>query len=136
MTDKMKKILRNTGWQVVAAALVLGMTACSSENDLSQEPTQQPTQTAKTIHVTVGAGIDSNTTRSAVVTEDGKRKLTFTAGDKLYIYMVTQAKVATSRRKRPRQRPVAGPAARFLPVTSTLTERPQQEQRPPHSAAT
>ena len=87
MTDKMKKILRNTGWLVMAAALTMGMTACSSEDSMTDEqPELKPTQAVGKVHVSVGAGIDSNTTRSAVVTENGTRKLTFTAGDRLYIY--------------------------------------------------
>ena len=85
MTDKMKKILRNTGWLVMAAALVLGMTACSSEDDLAQEQTAG--KTVSSIGVTVSAGFADGeaTTRSAVVTEDGKLKLTFTTGDRLFV---------------------------------------------------
>ena len=69
-------------------AAALSFTACSSEDDLAQEPTapQQPTETATKIHVSVGAGIDPATTRSAVDYTDGVRTLQFTAGDKLYIY--------------------------------------------------
>ena len=98
MTDKMKKILRNTGWLVMAAArkavggvmmaaaLTLGMTACSSENDLAEEPTPQTAVTAQTIHVTVGAGIGDGTATRAMVEQDGTtRTLKFTAGDKLWI---------------------------------------------------
>ena len=89
------------GWLVMAAALVLGMSACSSGDDgVVGVPTPQPTvQTATTIHVTVGAGITdptpnpsptgagSSATRSAVDynTTTGKRTLKFTAGDCLYI---------------------------------------------------
>ena len=113
MTDKMKKLLKNTGWLVVAAArrtmtatmmaaaLVLGITACSSEDNLAEEPTLQPAGKAvSSIGVTVGAGFADDeqtrglsgdgeaTTRSAVVTEDGKRKLTFTTGDRLFVRSV------------------------------------------------
>ena len=93
------------GGAMMAAALVLGMTACSSENDLAGEPktVEEPTaQTqAATIHVTVGAGITDGeaTTRSTVDynTTTKTRTLTFTgpvgdpgddgysAGDRLYV---------------------------------------------------
>ena len=52
------------GGAMTAAALVLGMTACSSENDLAGETktVEEPTaQTATVIHVTVGAGITDPT---------------------------------------------------------------------------
>ena len=89
------------GAALTAAALVLGMAACSSGDDtMAGETTPQPTvQTATTIHVTVGAGITdptpdpsptgagSSATRSAVDynTSTGKRTLKFTTGDRLYI---------------------------------------------------
>ena len=75
------------GWLVMAAAL--SFTACSSEDNLTQEPTtQQPTETATNIHVSVGAGIDNATTRSTVDYNSSTktRTLKFTVGDKLYIY--------------------------------------------------
>ena len=69
-------------------AATLSFTACSSEDDLPQEPTapQQPTETATKIHVSVGAGIDPTATRSTVDYTNGTRTLQFTAGDKLYVY--------------------------------------------------
>ncbi len=96
------------GGAMMAVAMTLGMTACSSENDLAEEPktVEQPT----VIHVTVGAGItdphpdpipeqssptrslspagegSNAATRSAVVKDGSARTLTFTAGDKLHIY--------------------------------------------------
>ena len=75
------------GWLVMAAAL--SFTACSSEDNLTQEPTtQQPTETATNIHVSVGAGIDNAATRSTVDYNSSTktRTLKFTVGDKLYIY--------------------------------------------------
>ena len=89
------------GWLVVAAALTMGFSACSSEESVIEEkPTpQQPAQATK-IHVTVDAGIDNDdaaTTRSLVVKDGTTRTLTFTApvgnpgdanyspGDRLYI---------------------------------------------------
>lgn len=53
-------------------------TACSQEFFLMDEA-------PKTVHITVGANMGEPQTRSAVVTEDGTRTLTFTAGDRLYV---------------------------------------------------
>ena len=81
------KCTKMLGWLVMAAAL--SFTACSSEDNLTQEPsTQQPTQTATNIHVCVGAGIDNAATRSTVDYNSSTktRTLKFTVGDKLYIY--------------------------------------------------
>ena len=73
------------GWLVMAAAL--SFTACSSEEDLTQEPTpQQPTQTTTKIYVSAGAGIDDATTRSTVNYSNGVRTLQFTTGDRLYVW--------------------------------------------------
>ena len=54
-------------------------TACSQEFFLMDEA-------PKTVHITVGANMGEPQTRSAVVTEDGTRTLTFTAGDRLYVW--------------------------------------------------
>ena len=81
------KCTKMLGWLVMAAAL--SFTACSSEDNLTQElTTQQPTETATNIHVSVGAGIDNATTRSTVDYNSSTktRTLKFTVGDKLYIY--------------------------------------------------
>ena len=81
------KCTKMLGWLVMAAAL--SFTACSSEDNLTQEPTtQQPTETATNIHVSVGAGIDNAATRSTVDYNSSTktRTLKFTTGDKLYIY--------------------------------------------------
>ena len=80
------KCTKMLGWLVMAAAL--SFTACSSEDDLTQEQTQQPTQTTTKIHVSVGAGIDNAATRSTVDYNSSTktRTLKFTVGDKLYIY--------------------------------------------------
>ena len=83
----MKKSL---GWLVVAAALTMGMAACSSDADSIVEPTiQEPAPTS--LHITVGAGIanDNATTRADVVNgtnSDNKptHTLVFTIGDRLF----------------------------------------------------
>ena len=78
----MKQILI-AGWLVVAAALTIGMTACSTDDNMADEQTKA----VSTVHVTVGAGIDGDaTTRSNVTDDGGKRRLVFTAGDKLFVY--------------------------------------------------
>lgn len=85
----MKKLLR-AGWLVMAAALMAGLAACSSEESVAEEPTpQQPANPAVTadgkVHVTVGAGISDGQTRTAVEKDGTTRTLKFTTGDKLYI---------------------------------------------------
>lgn len=76
------KCTKMLGWLVMAAAL--SFTACSSEDDLTQEPT--PQQQAQTIHISVGAGFDPATTRSTVDYSNGVRTLQFTTGDRLYVW--------------------------------------------------
>lgn len=87
----MKSMKKTLGWLVVAAALTMGMSACSSDADSIVEPTiQEPAPTS--LHITVGAGIanDNATTRADVVngtnSETGKatHTLVFTTGDRLY----------------------------------------------------
>jgi hypothetical protein len=92
MTAEARKTVRASlrgivGGAMMAAALVLGMTACSSENDLAEETKTIETQ-ATVIHVTVGAGISDGeaTTRSTVDYTGGTRTLQFTTGDKLYVW--------------------------------------------------
>ena len=100
----MKSMKKTLCWLVVAAAL--SFSACSSEDSVIEEKptTQQPAQTATKIHVTVGAGIGEGdaaassedtsageaTTRADVtVATEGSSKtrtLTFTKGDRLYVY--------------------------------------------------
>ena len=98
----MRKVLK-AGWLVgaaarkamggamMAAALVLGMTACSSDDGVTEsgEPQAAAPQAVSTVHVTVGAGIGDNSgakTRSNVVINyEGKRMLVFTAGDRLFV---------------------------------------------------
>ena len=81
-----------TGWLVMAAALTMGLAACSNDDSLV-ENIEQPMTTGVT--VTVGASIaDDNgdaTTRSTVDTEDGKRVLKFTKSDKLYVFRSVDA---------------------------------------------
>ncbi len=76
------------GWLVLAAALMIGMTACSTEKNMTEEPT-----TSTGVQVTVSAGLDDGdgvSTRAdvteAVVEGKTQRTLKFTAGDRLYIW--------------------------------------------------
>ena len=86
----MKTVKKSLGWLVVAAALTIGMAACSSDADSIAEPTiQEPAPTS--LHITVGAGIanDNATTRADVVdgtNSDNKptHTLVFTTGDRLF----------------------------------------------------
>ena len=83
-----------TGWLVVAAALVTGMSSCSGEDSVTERPVAsvEPVATSgTTVHISVGACVDSPT-RSAVdetTSETGKtqRTLRFTAdpADRLFI---------------------------------------------------
>lgn len=85
----MKKIISFVGMLTIAAILMAGFTACSADD--ATENIEQPTEPYK-IHVTVGAGLGDDETRSEVVlgtnSETGKttRTLTFTEGDRLYIH--------------------------------------------------
>ena len=92
-TSRMKTMKKTLGWLVVAAALTIGMAACSSDSDSIVEPTiQEPAPTS--LHITVGAGIanDNATTRADVKegtnSETGKatHTLVFTTGDRLYFW--------------------------------------------------
>ena len=81
----MIKILKKQGWLVVAAALIIVLSACTKEDMVNGAQAQ--TDAAQIINVTVGAGFDTNaSTRSAVVynESDKTRTLIFTKGDKLF----------------------------------------------------
>ena len=90
----MKRLTNTAVLLTIAAALATTVISCSSDDNVveSLQPVEQPTAEPQTVHVTVGAGFadDNNgsgtpSTRSAVVTEGTARKLTFTAGDRLYV---------------------------------------------------
>lgn len=83
----MIQILKTQGWLVVAAALTIGFSACSSDDIAIDGP--QLADGAKSLTVTVGAGFaDDASTRSAVVYDKTAktRTLTFTSGDRLFVY--------------------------------------------------
>lgn len=79
------------GGAMMAAALMIGMTACSTDDNMTEEPTVPTTTATQGVQVTVGAGMDNGATTRADVTEavvEGKtqRTLKFTTGDRLYIW--------------------------------------------------
>ena len=82
------KAFKNCGLALaIAAALVMTTASCSSENDLVETPNvEQPQVTTNGVQITVGAGFDDASTRSAVVIDGTKHVLTFTNDDKLYVY--------------------------------------------------
>ena len=91
----MKKLLR-AGWLVMAAALMAGLAACTSDESGSEvvEPQAVTPNAVSTIHVTVGAGIGGDSeaqTRSEVEmeyngeTDKYDRRLKFTEGDRLFV---------------------------------------------------
>ena len=89
----MNNLTVKLGWLVMAAALTITMASCSNDDNITDEPTTTTApQAVSTVHVTVGAGIDGGeaTTRAAVtetvVGGKTERTLTFTSGDKLFIY--------------------------------------------------
>ena len=68
----MKNKRMTIGWLVVAAALMIGMTACSNDDNVTEEP---PTAAMAGVQVTVKAVMD-----------DEAVALKFTAGDRLYVW--------------------------------------------------
>lgn len=88
----MMKRTMKAGWLVVASALMIGITACSNDDNLTEEPTVPTTET-QGLQVTVSAGLndgDGPTTRAevteAIVEGKTQRTLKFTAGDRLCIW--------------------------------------------------
>ena len=78
----MKRIMTFTGWLVMAATLIAGMTACSKENNSIDEPST--TDTPKTYTMTVEATKGDAVTRA--LTLEGKTlNATWTAGDKVTV---------------------------------------------------
>ena len=87
----MKRVLK-AGWLVMAAALMIGMAACSNDDDkVPEHPDVTTPPRVSTVHVTVGAGIGDAATRSDVTDDGGKRRLVFTTGDKLFVYACVTA---------------------------------------------
>ncbi len=101
---------KTTGWLVMAAALAIGMTACSSADSIAEEPVQQPENPAKktyTMTVTASKGGDDSalaramaeagltggdaTTRALSLSSDGKTlDATWAAGERVTVYNETK----------------------------------------------
>ena len=84
----MKRIYSTAGWLVVAAALTIGMTACSGgEDTIMEEP--QPTG-LKTYTMTVNATMDVDAATTRALSLDGKTlAATWTKGDKVAVLILT-----------------------------------------------
>ena len=91
--DATMKNLKNTaGWLVMAAALTLGLSACSSSEDSIIEQPVNPTQKTYTMTITASKG-DGAMTRA--LTYDGNTKTinaAWTEGEKVYVYNHTKDK--------------------------------------------
>lgn len=66
----MKRIMTFTGWLVMAATLIAGMTACTKENNTIDEPSTTDTPKTYTMTVTASKSTDDATTRALSL--DGK----------------------------------------------------------------
>lgn len=89
------KAIRMLGTLAMTAAVAMVVGACSSEDNLVDNGAADGSTAARSVTVTVGAGIANDAaTRSAVVNgtdaETGKptHTLKFTSGDRLYVYKV------------------------------------------------
>ncbi len=74
---------KNMFWAMLSMTAALVMTACSSDNDITETPAAPQAQ--KTIPYTVTVTDDATTTRATVKDDPTDRQLYFAAGDKLYI---------------------------------------------------
>lgn len=79
----MKKLTNRLSALAIAVALAGANMSCSNDDNVTDEQTQA----AQKVHVTVSAGIgnDDAATRAAVTQSGTTRTLTFTAGDRLYV---------------------------------------------------
>ena len=83
-----KNIIHLLSMLTIVALLTPLATACSSD-ELDPPFSLSTPKGASKVHVSVGAGISGDATRSAVDYTSGVRTLQFTAGDKLYVYAPT-----------------------------------------------
>ena len=82
----MNKFLSTAGWLVMAAALTIGMTACSNDDNITDDPTTTE-PTAKTYTLTVEATMDSDDATTRALSLDGTTlNATWTAGDVVTVY--------------------------------------------------
>ena len=65
------RIQKTAGWLVMAAALVIGMTACTNDDNITDEPPTTGAPKTYTLSVTASKG-DGATTRALSLSSDGK----------------------------------------------------------------
>ena len=65
------RIQKTAGWLVMAAALAIGMTACTNDDNITDEPTTTGAPKTYTLSVTASKG-DGATTRALSLSTDGK----------------------------------------------------------------
>ena len=84
----MKGILTKAVWMAVAAALMVGISACNTADKLQPEETESlGTDAPKAYTLTVTATKGDDATRALTLTSDGKTlNATWTAGDKVTVY--------------------------------------------------
>ena len=82
----MKKLTTLTGWLVMAAALTIATTACSSEDSIADEPTPATTETPKTYTMTVTASKGDDTTTRALSLDGTTLNATWAEGDVVEIW--------------------------------------------------
>lgn len=79
----MKKLMTLSGWLVMAAAITLATTACSSDDNIVEEP-MNPT-TAKTYHMSLTASKGDGATTRALSLNGKALNATWATGDKVYV---------------------------------------------------
>ena len=82
----MKKLTTLTGWLVMAAALTIATTACSSEDSIADEPTPATTETPKTYTMTVTASKGDDATTRALSLDGTTLNATWAEGDVVEIW--------------------------------------------------
>ena len=80
----MKKLMKLSGWLVMAAAITLATTACSSDDNIVEEP-MNPTK-AKTYHMSFTASKGDGATTRALSLNGKALNATWATGDKVYVF--------------------------------------------------
>jgi len=91
--SEMQRILSKTGWLVVAAALVMGFTACSSTEDGAIENPHQPLA-VQTYTITVEASKSDSGTR-ALSLDNKTLNATWAEGEEVTVYNETKSETLT-----------------------------------------
>lgn len=83
----MKTMKKTLGWLVMAAALTITTTACSSDDNIAENPTPTTPDAPKTYTMTVTASKSSDDATTRALTLDGKTlNATWAAGEKVTVY--------------------------------------------------